>query len=236
MNIVLVHGSWQGAWCWEKVTPLLEQAGHTVIAPDLPGHGQDKTALEVITLDTYVDCVMQALHGLNEPAILLGHSMAGIVISQVAQRVPEKIARLVYLAGFLPQTGESLISLAKQQKPTKATSPMRIVSEEKAVYFPPSYMRPFAYNRCDDAVFKAIEPLFCVGPFLPWTMPVKITPERYGLVPRLYVECEQDNAIHLSSSQRMVLHSPSEVLRLNSDHSPFYSDPHGLVEILLKLT
>ena len=47
---VLVHGAWHGSWCWEKVVPLLEQAGHQVEALDLPGHGQDKTPIREITL------------------------------------------------------------------------------------------------------------------------------------------------------------------------------------------
>ncbi len=236
MNFVLVHGSWHGAWCWEKVTPLLEQAGHRVIAPDLPGHGQDQTPIATITLDAYVDCVVDVLGTLQTPCILLGHSMAGIIISQVAENVPDKIARLVYLASFLPQNGESLLTLAKMQKPTKVTSPMRIVSEQNAVYFPAESIRAFSYHGCDEQVFNAVSPLFCVEPFLPWVTPVQITPERYGSVKRVYIECEQDQAIHLSSQQRMNALSSCEVFRLNSDHSPFYSEPQGLVKILLKLT
>jgi pimeloyl-ACP methyl ester carboxylesterase len=236
MNFVLVHGSWHGAWCWEKVIPLLEQAGHIVIAPDLPGHGQDRTPIAAITLEAYVDCIVNLLGMLNTPSILLGHSMAGIIISQVAEKVPEKIACLVYLAGFLPQNGESLLSLAKRQKPSKVTSPMRIVPEHNAVYFPSDGMRAFSYHGCDESVFNAISPLFCDEPFLPWVAPVQITPERYGSVKRVYIECEQDQAIHLSSQQRMNALSSCEIFRLNSDHSPFYSEPQGLVEILLKLT
>lgn len=236
MNFILVHGSWHGAWCWEKVTPLLEQAGHTVIAPDLPGHGQDQTPLANITLDTYVDCILNVVGMLNTPSILLGHSMAGIIISQVAEKVPEKIASLVYLASFLPRNGESLLSLAKQQKPTKASAPMKIVAEHNVVYFPAEKMRAFSYHGCDHSTFDAISPLFCDEPFLPWQTPVQISGPRFGSVRRIYIECEQDQAIHLSSQQRMNALSCCEIYRLDSDHSPFYSDPKGLVDILLKLT
>ena len=58
---VMVHGSWHGAWCWYKVIPLLEQAGHTAIALDLPGHGRDWTAAGDISMQSYVDSVCKIL-------------------------------------------------------------------------------------------------------------------------------------------------------------------------------
>lgn len=235
MNIVLVHGSWHGAWCWEKIGPLLAQAGHTVFVPDLPGHGQDKTSLQDITLASYVDCIMHYLKTCDSKVMLVGHSMAGMVISQVAEYMPEKISHLVYVAGFLPQNGESLMSIAKLQKPTKITAPINIVSEEQAIYFPANAMHPFAYHQMDAEKYESLKPLFCVEPFKPWIQPVKITSERFGTVPRTYIVCEDDKAIHLSSQERMLQHTPCQMFRLMTDHSPFYSEPEGLAEILLAL-
>ena len=82
---VLIHGSWHGAWCWYKVVPRLEQAGHTALAIDLPGHGRDWTPPQDVSMQTYVDSVCGVLDTLPEPAILVGHSRGGIVISQVAE-------------------------------------------------------------------------------------------------------------------------------------------------------
>src|SRR6266566_8803634 len=109
---VLVHGAWHGSWCWDKVVPLLEQAGHHVEALDLPGHGQDKTPLREITLAAYTKRVCETLDAHAEPVILVGHSLGGIVITQVAEERPEKIQTLVYLTAVLPQNGESLFQLA----------------------------------------------------------------------------------------------------------------------------
>ncbi len=100
-TFVLVHGSWHGAWCWNKLTPLLEREGHAVIAPDLPGHGEDWTPIPEISLQSYVDRVGEALDSAPEPAILVGHSMAGTVISQLAEQRPDQVAGLVYLCAFL---------------------------------------------------------------------------------------------------------------------------------------
>src|SRR5687768_14146898 len=92
---VLVHGSWHGSWCWQKVTPRLEAAGHSVKAIDLPGHGGDGVKARDITLESYVQCVTDVLEELKERAILVGHSRGGVVISQAAEQRPEKIERLV---------------------------------------------------------------------------------------------------------------------------------------------
>lgn len=235
MNIVLVHGSWHGAWCWEKISPLLTQAGCNVFAPDLPGHGQDKTPLKEITLTSYVDRIIDYLNACDTKVMLVGHSMAGIVISQVAEHIPEKINHLVYVAGFLPKNGQSLMSLAKLQKPTKITAPINIVSEELAIYMPPEAMQPFAYHQMDDNLFDRLKPLFCVEPFKPWIEPVQISSERFGIVPRTYIICEDDKAIHLASQERMLKDTACQAYRLATDHSPFYSEPQGLAEILLAL-
>src|SRR5215471_17226659 len=110
---ILVHGAWHGRWCWEKVVPLLRQAGHRVETLDLPGHGQDRTPIREITLAAYTKRVCETLDDQAEPVILVGHSMGGIVITQVAEERPEKIQTLVYLTAFLPQNGESLLQLAR---------------------------------------------------------------------------------------------------------------------------
>ena len=82
---VLVHVSWGGAWCWDRVAPLLEQAGHHVVAFDLPAHGEDTTPVEQVTLASYTDRVVAVLDAQSEPVILVGHSHGGVVITQVAE-------------------------------------------------------------------------------------------------------------------------------------------------------
>jgi pimeloyl-ACP methyl ester carboxylesterase len=85
MRIVLVHGAFGGAWCWEPVLPGLRAAGHTVEAIDLPGHGEDKTPVAEVTLDAYADRVCGVLAA-GPPAVLVGHSMGGVVVTQAAAR------------------------------------------------------------------------------------------------------------------------------------------------------
>ena len=79
-TFVLIHGAWHGGWCWRKVVPHLEAAGHTVIAPDLPSHGDDPTPAAEVTLDDYVRRVCEILDAQDEPVVLVGHSMGGLLV------------------------------------------------------------------------------------------------------------------------------------------------------------
>ena len=94
---VLVHGAYHGAWCYAKVVPLLEAAGHTAIAVDLPGHGDNLVPMADVTLDNYVDHVCDIIGAKDGKVILVGHSLGGLTITQVAERMPERIDWLVYL-------------------------------------------------------------------------------------------------------------------------------------------
>jgi pimeloyl-ACP methyl ester carboxylesterase len=107
---VLVHGAWHGGWCWKKLRPLLEQAGHPVFTPTLTGLGDRRHLLNpTIGLRTHVEdvCNLLELEDLSD-VVLVGHSYAGMVVSGVAAAVPQRIDRLVYLDAFLPQDGKSL--------------------------------------------------------------------------------------------------------------------------------
>src|SRR5260221_5099251 len=111
---VLVHGGWHGAWCWNRIVPSLEKKGHHVIAVDLPGHGRDKSVTAKVTMKDYVDVLVAQLDALPEPVCLVGHSSGGAIATQVAEHRPEKIRALVYLAAFLPRSGESILGLFHQ--------------------------------------------------------------------------------------------------------------------------
>ena len=106
-TFVFVHGAWHGTWCWERVETLLQALGHKTVAVDLPAHGKAGGDIAAQNLDTYVDCVVAELDRHSEPVILAGHSMAGVIISMAAEKRPEKVKKLVYIAAFLLAPGQS---------------------------------------------------------------------------------------------------------------------------------
>ena len=111
---LFVHGGWHGAWCWKKVIPLFEEAGHRLYTPTLTGLGEKAHLLTPeVGLSTHIQDVVQLIHEnqLND-LILLGHSYGGMVITGVVDRIPERIGRLVYLDAVVPRDGESMADIA----------------------------------------------------------------------------------------------------------------------------
>lgn len=113
---LLVHGAFHGGWVWQRVTPLLEAAGHRVLAPSLIGLGERAPLLGPdVGLDTHVDDLAELVvaEDLRE-VILVGHSYAGIVVTALADRLPRRIAHLVYVDTFVPRDGESVADIMPQ--------------------------------------------------------------------------------------------------------------------------
>lgn len=236
-TFVLVHGSWAGAWYWEKVAPVLREQGHIVVTPDLPGHGQDNTPVSDITLQSYVECLTRVLDEQSEPVILLGHSHGGVVITQAAEYRPEKVAALVYLCAYLPGDGESLFFWAQQD-----TDPERNLL--RFLEFSPDQtyakvkkegIRQALVHDCAEDVASWFE-AGIDGVREPLSSPmtsVRITPENYGRIPRFYIETLQDYALSPSLQKQMYTAHPCEVITMNTSHSPHLSQPEELANHLV---
>ncbi|SER06498.1 Alpha/beta hydrolase family protein [Lentzea xinjiangensis] len=112
-TFLLVHGAWHSGRCWDRVVPLLEPAGHRVLAPSLTGYG-DKAHLlgPGVGLGTHVDDIAGLIEGEGlDDVVLVGHSYAGMVISGVSHRVPKRIAHLVFLDAMVPRDGETAVDV-----------------------------------------------------------------------------------------------------------------------------
>ena len=112
-TFVLVHGSWAGSVVWRELAPRLRKAGHEVYAPTLTGIGARKHLLNCeIDLDTHIQDVIGVIDDADlSDIVLVGNSYGGMVITGVADRVPEKVASLVYVDAFVPENGQSCLSL-----------------------------------------------------------------------------------------------------------------------------
>ena len=237
-SFVLIHGSWHGGWCFDLVAERLRAGGHEVIAPDLPGMGGDEAELRAVSLQGWADFVANLCRAAQQrPVILVGHSRGGLVISQAAETAPEAIDALVYLCAMMLPSGMSRAEFKALESPNPAfdaiISPVH--GGAGSAVDPVSGAAVFAQLAPAQLVAEAMARLVN-EPHTPRSTPLQLTPERYGQVPRTYIECTEDRAIPISSQRRMQQASPgAKVVTLNADHSPFLSMPEELAQMLLSL-
>lgn len=232
-TFVLIHGAWHGGWTWHKVAAKLKALGHTVITPDLPGHGAEQTPVQEITLDRYARHVVEVIDKCSEPVVLVGHSMGGIVISQAAEQRPERIQQLVYVCAFLLLNGQMLLEFAGPDTEALVV-PNLIFSEDKSsATIRPEILREVFYADCNDQDYEFAKSRLVPQATAPLATPLRLSDTNFGRIPRVYVECTQDRAISLTFQRRMQAQAECErVFTLACSHSPFFSAVDELVECL----
>jgi pimeloyl-ACP methyl ester carboxylesterase len=234
-RIVLVHGACHGKWCWEELAPLLESHGYEVDTLDLPGMGDDPMKPVDVTFSAYVRRVVEVIQAKSGEVVLVGHSLGGHTISQVAEVIDDRIGRLVYLTAILPHSGESPASCLKVIADSGETSGLRAwraSSLEGAQEVDPDLAVDVFYHMCSPEVAQRALKRLRPQPVEPLTAVANLS-ERWGSVPKTYVLCARDRTISLAAQRRMAARTRGiKVVELDTDHSPFYSDPHGLAKLL----
>ena len=236
-TFVLVHGASHGSWCWDKVVPLLEAQGHHVIAIDLPGntYGEFDIPPAQVTLDTYAQHVCKVLDQLDEPVVLVGHSLGGLTITQTAEYRPDKIRSLVYLTAVLIAPGEAFIPVESRDAETVRKALYRegrntLSDDLSSVSYREDIIRNLFFNDCSDDDFAWAKSMLVPQPTSPLMDPMQTTEEKFGRVPRSYIECLKDQALSADFQKQMYTNMPCErVMTLDTGHSPFISAPHELV-------
>src|SRR6266542_1757050 len=113
-TFVLVHGAWHGGWCWSRLIPFLEAAGHRAFGPSLTGLGERAGLLSPeVGLSTHIQDIVGLIEERRlRQVILVGHSYGSLVITGVADRVPDQVGHLVYLDTFVPRDGQAMSDIA----------------------------------------------------------------------------------------------------------------------------
>jgi len=235
-TFVLVHGAWHGAWCWNKVVPRLENKGHKVVAPDLPGHGKDKTPISAISLQSYTDHVCQILDVQPEPVVLVGHSLGGGIITQAAEYQSDKIRILVYLAAFLVCNGESMSQVLQGDKESLILPNLVLAKDQSHSMVEEKSLKHVFYDDCSDEDVALAKALLVPEPTAPSITPVHTTQHNFGQLPRVYIECLRDRALSPLVQKQMQETLPCQkVISMNTSHSPFFSAPEELATHLASL-
>jgi pimeloyl-ACP methyl ester carboxylesterase len=234
-RFVLVHGAFCGAWIWRPLIERLRTKDHSVEAFDLPGSGEDHTPVREITLDACADRLCEALASNPEPAIVVGHSMGGIIATHGAARCRERVAALVYVTAFLPKDGQSLLDLTKLPEGAGDQVQANIVieGEPPVAVMPAAASRHALYERCAEDVAAWAIQRHRPQPVAPFATPVSIPRGALDGINRYYVVCTRDRAINPALQRRMIAESPcAEVVELSTDHTPQLSMTEELAEAL----
>jgi pimeloyl-ACP methyl ester carboxylesterase len=234
---ILVHGAWHSGACWHPVSELLRARGCTVLAPDLPGHGTNELPLAKVTLKGYVDSIVALLDASDVPVMLVGHSMAGAIVSEAASRRPDKIARLVFLCAYLPCDGESVfdvIALNRSHEPFTAIElALQMSDDKRSCTVDSDEVIPLFYNCAPEAAAAEAKARFGTQASLPLAAKARIDEAALAQLKCTYILCAQDKVIPVHHQRRMLTRRYCNVLlQLDTDHSPFISCPDQLALVL----
>ncbi|MBO2012238.1 alpha/beta fold hydrolase [Hymenobacter negativus] len=235
-TFVLVHGAWQAPYAWQLVQQQLVQQGQRVVVVELPGHGADTTPPATLTLDSYRDKVVAAIAAQPGHVILVGHSLGGMVVTAVAERIPDRIDKLVYIGAFLPANGQSLLALASTDSTSQLGAALVPSADQLTLGIRPDRLLPVFIQDGNAAVQKLVTDNYRAEPAIPFTNPVTVTAANFGRVDKYYVHTSQDQAVGLRLQKRMVAAAGiTKTYTLPSGHCPFLSLPDQVSAVLLGL-
>jgi len=235
-DYVLVHGMSHGAWCWELVSERLVKNGHRVFARDLPGHGRRASEWRHASVQSYAHSVADAMarEGVRD-AVLVGHSMGGIVIPKVAELVPARVGHLVFLAAVVLPSGTSL----DQQFPLAARAIFTGGARAGggAVQYPAAMAHPRWMGDLpagDERLTRSLA-LLTPQPLRPWRERVDMSQFNALAIPRTYIRCLRDAAIPPARAAEYAARLGVTPIDLDSDHGPMLSNVDELVQVLEKI-
>lgn len=236
-NIVIVHGAFQSAADWVEVAAGLEEQGHNVTLVDLPGRNAEGEAAQAVTLADHVETTAAAIAAAGAPVVLVGHSFGGITISAVAEAAPDDVARLIYVAAYVPVDGESMEVIA-------LTDTDNSFSEESFVIAPDySFAEILEQDRAaifgnvgTDIQRAAILAGLIREPLAPIATLVSLTQQAFGSVPKAFIRTLDDQAVSTPLQTRMIARAEiTSVIDIGSGHVPQITQVDALVAAIDEL-
>ena len=235
-RLVLIHGAFGGAWYWEPVAEPLRERGHTVEIFDLPGSGDDQTPAEEVNLEGYVQRVATQLGEREEKAVLVAHSMGGVVATQTAAWHPEEVEAVIYTCAFVPQDGQSLIDLTQLPEGADDQIQANLVIDGPVGKLSDEAARDAIFGETgeEDAAYALSRRR--PQPGMPFAEKVEIPAGAFDGIPRRYVQTNLDCSIPPALQRRMIEENEiTDVIEIVTDHAPCFSRPEELIDAIDRL-
>jgi pimeloyl-ACP methyl ester carboxylesterase len=237
--VVLIHGAWACAWVWERLIPFLLPAGLVCWAVDLPGNGFDGVDPTTVSFESYLDRVRGVIDKFDRPVSLVAHSGGGNVATAVAERWPESVSRIVYIAGMMLPDGatfDQLVAKVSERHPkTSGIDSYTVWSADRRVtQVPPDAAIAHFFHDCDPDDARAAANRLTPQGEGGRAVVTRISAARFGRIPRLYVEALFDKSVILPVQRLMQTLVPgARVTSLPTGHAPQLSAPALLAEEII---
>ncbi|TDE25103.1 alpha/beta fold hydrolase [Nonomuraea mesophila] len=230
-TFVLVHGAWHGGWAWQRVAPLLRAAGHEVHTPTLTGlSDRAHVLLPQVGLATHVQDVVALIEAYDaRDVVLVGHSYAGQVVTGVADRVGERLARRVHLDAFVGEDGEAAIDLL----------PATVAGHYRESVAGPGFgwlipVRSLSVlGVTEQADLDWLTPRLTPHPWLTYTEPLRLS-GKGEQVPAAFIECTDWMRVFTPQAERAAARG-WPVHEIATGHEAMVTAPGELAELLLRI-
>ena len=237
-TFVLAHGSWHGGWCWKRVADRLRANGHAVYTPSFTGMGDRAHLLSPdITIDTFVEDLARVI--LSEEltkVVIVGHSFGGVPISGVADRLPERIAHLVYLDSVVVESDKSAFSYYPQAEVEARINAAQRATNGLAVPIPQPLPTVWGLGKQGDPDYDWVRRHLSPHPLRTYTTPLTLRAPVGNGLPRTYVHSTQPSHPALDASRQLVRSWQGwDWIELATPHNSMITHPDDLVGLLLAL-
>jgi pimeloyl-ACP methyl ester carboxylesterase len=233
-TFVLVHAAWHGAWSFDKTKIILEQSGAKVITFDLPGHGKDKTEIKDVSLQAYVQKVKDEILKLNEPVVLVGHSLAGFVVSQVAEEIPDKIEKLLFIAAMIPYEGKTVFDIVNADTESQLLQNLIFAEDKSWATVNEETLKNVVYNKASAEQIAEAAPNLVHQATQPFFAAVETSANAFGKIDKTYIVCEHDKIISPTAQRNLIKQiGISKSLTLSTGHVPNVENPDALAQAIL---
>ncbi|XP_038883600.1 salicylic acid-binding protein 2-like [Benincasa hispida] len=249
-HFILVHGACHGAWCWYKLKPLLEAAGHRVTVLDMAASGIDQRPLEEVrTLSEYSKPLLETMDGViggGEKVILVGHSLGGLSLALAMETHPDKVAAAVFLTAYVPDTVNSpsfVFDMHSEVNHIEDFLDMEFCSNGSttqpftSMLYGPKFLSSYLYHLSPIQDLELAKTLARPSPVLHESLSKakNFSEEKFGKVTKVYVICKEDKILEKQFQEWMIQNSGIQnVMEIEgADHMPMFSKPQQLCQCLL---